>query len=210
MREITRADSPAHVRSRIKTSQSLLDAFDAFTEESVEGAERLIGRQLPRLEPRVSLAQMRRLLTSTGKFAHAQFDPFVVATGGIREVSLSRAVGALLDPEGSHGLGNTVLLSLVRSLRGCARRTRTALADAILASTWTEVELELRGQEESRPDIEIRGSEYVIWVENKRKHGLETWIHGKAQTKRLYEGVHERARKLGLSSEVAVGIFLTP
>lgn len=109
-----------------------------------------------------------------------------------KEETHSRFLGWLLDPQGSHGLGTTLLDSFLR----LAQRTCRCEFDADLSDV--EVKLE-RGTDRGVPDITVIGPDFLCIVENKLLAA-----EGRDQTRRYADDAEEEA------STHLLLVFLSP
>lgn len=132
------------------------------------------------------------------------------------EDSLSDAVASLLNPMESHGLGLQPLRNLVRYLqeewKETCHSTRIENISKSLRRKEQFVSVHREKSEEfTRPDITIIGSDFAIFIENKKRGGKETdHRSGDLQTVRQGEALNNLANRLGIPESNTLGIFLSP
>lgn len=105
---------------------------------------------------------MARLMVQTRRAAF-EFDPWEIAGLGKDEVRNSAVLAWLLNPKGSHGLGDAGLLGLLEELRNFDSRFPSS------CSPFCRVRLESNpdGDNSNRIDIEIDDADFYVLIEVK-------------------------------------------
>lgn len=121
---------------------------------------------LPLPEP-VALAQLLSDFSTTQRtadFNTLQFDPWEIAGVGHKEVRNQAVFAWLLNPDGSHGLGNRALHGLLALLPPI--KDQPFPADH---GRWLRINCEVRptGNAENRVDIEIDSERFYLLIELK-------------------------------------------
>lgn len=154
------------------------------------------------------LEQAIRVLRAFEEHQLHHFDIFRKAGFRPNENMFSDAIAALLDPNEGHGLGILPLEKLLDMLeaKDPQSQVRAVKAQLIQNQPYISVHREKR-EEKTIPDIEIIGSDFIIYIENKIRGGKETFIGEHAQTERQWQ-VLERKQKY--RNMAVLAIFLTP
>ncbi len=125
-----------------------------------------------------------------------QFDPWEVAGLGKDEVRNSAVLGWLLNPKGSHGLGDTALIGLLGELRGFDSSFPVGCSPLCRV----RVESNPDGNRASRIDIEIDDANFYVLIEVKI---------GACEGKEQLQRYGDISKKLAGSRPWAL-VFLTP
>lgn len=199
-------------------AEAALRAYHAFVRESLDVCSHLLSvfkkSRLQHFHDRKkeqSLRDAEDLLEKFGESELYKFDPFRLAGFVVDEVSFSRVVASLLDPNERHGLRTSLLEYLLERIR--SRDPRGAVRHVLnLIRTKRPVITVATEQWKGTtiPDIEIKSSEFLIFVENKLLHGQETVRKGEPQTPRQWEVLQEEANARGLDENAIIGLYLTP
>jgi len=132
---------------------------------------------------------------------------FLKAGFSPNEDAWSDAIATILNPKRSGGLGLGPLQEILSIL--AKKSSEAAGILKILKSYKADIRVARnvhRG--DTRPDIEIRGDGFLIYIENKTRFGSETiGDGGHLQTKRQQRDLALRSKREGLK---VLGIFLSP
>ena len=138
------------------------------------------------------------------------YDIFRIAGFVAREESFSDAIASLLDPNRPHQLGRLALKSALEMVR---HRDETRIAAILAALDKPGVQISVCREfylGTTIPDISIRSSEFVIFIENKMRGGCETSGQCEPQTVRQWAKIQELGKSAKIPEEFLLGIFLTP
>lgn len=146
---------------------------------------------------RQMIVSCQRLMQEFSRDLSLPYDAIGSAGLSLSESQIRDSVVHLISPEAKHKLASE-FLAIVVGLAGY-----TELAQEIRGGLAYRVRAEAV-YSETRPDIEIIGENFLVFIEIKKRFGIETDIGGVPQTQRQWSEL-ERAKVAR-----PVGIFLTP
>ena len=138
------------------------------------------------------------------------FDVFRKAGFVANENNFSDAIASILDPHESHQLGKKPIMQLLDQMASYHSDKIDAVKKLIADERTNFVVRREKKLFSSRPDIEILGLEFIIFIENKVEGGAEHCIDGKPQTTRHWKGILYECQRRGISEDNALAIYLTP
>jgi hypothetical protein len=136
------------------------------------------------------------------------WNPFVIGGFQPSENDLSRVLASLLNPNAPHRLGFKPLQLFLQKLNDMHHTF------PIIKPTKPEIQqIHVRIDkkvEDTRPDIEICGPNFLIFIENKIRGGTETLNEKGFQTTRQFDALKKKCQDLAIKMENAAIVFLTP
>ncbi|EMS78430.1 PD-(D/E)XK nuclease family protein [Desulfotignum phosphitoxidans] len=139
----------------------------------------------------------------------SRFDLFRLAGFTASEENFSNAVAAILDPNRPHQLGKKPLQSVLKKILE-RNQDQISILSAVSDSKTIQVRRELN-LGSTIPDILVESDKFIIFIENKIRHGKETLnSNSHKQTDRQWKELERRGKSLGVPDNCKLGIFLTP
>lgn len=194
----------------LKGARKLISNYHGFWDEICKSAQPLFKYAKDCGFPDIIEEQYKKAESLLELFRRNQlgrFDPFRIAGFVAYENNFSDSLAAIIDPNGSHGLGITPLKRILGKLPTWANDKAQSIL-RLLGSSGIIIRVRREEWRKScRPDIVIRSNDFIIYIENKIRGGIETECSGEYQTSRQYEDLQRRAEKLNIPW---LGIYLTP
>jgi hypothetical protein len=174
-------------------------------------------RELRGIDSQTLVDAAARVFVAMSRAHVTTFNPFILCGFDPSENQWSNALARLLDPREPHGFGIRLVRALINAVRpeaeASSQTERLAnIVGALEASDPRQIIVQREYRfEGARPDIAIiRRNQFLIFIENKRRDGVETFIGSKPQTVRMREGVAEVAEKNGVPLDHTLSIYLHP
>ena len=179
-------------------SRALLDNFDTtIKKDFLECQQEMLNRS-------------QQVIVRFKKQPLHHFDIFRKAGFIANENNFSDAIASILDPHETHQLGRKPIMQLLDQMANYHSDKINSIRKLIEDERTNFVVRREKKLLSSRPDIEILGLEFIIFIENKVEGGKEQFIDGKPQTTRHWEGILYKCQKRGISEDKALAIYLTP
>lgn len=157
---------------------------------------------------KIKLGQAETILRSFKEQGLNRFDIFRQAGFYADENRFSDAIAALLDPKRGHQLGILPLKMLLEIIDAKVPESNASRIISVLEQNPSHISVfREKREEKTRPDIEIIGPDFIIFIENKIRGGHETKVNGEWQTKRQWRVLKEKYDRRGA---LILAIFLTP
>jgi hypothetical protein len=194
-----------------------MEASEAITKSSLIGAKRVLKLfqeckgELHQENETQSLVAAERVLNIFKAQGLHHYDIFLKAGFLPNENNLSDAIASLLDPNQGHQLGTKPLECLLKQIKRNSGLSSPDEIISLLRNDQIKISVKRESHEiGTRPDIEIFSEDFLIFIENKVRGGIETDINGKLQTDRQWEALNKKGTKYGIPEERLLGIFLSP
>ncbi len=201
----------------LSSSKKVLIAFNLRRKKTIKNAEKILSLfNEADLNNSFQEYRKRKLVQSESVIASYKekhlhhFDIFRKAGFVANENSFSDAVAAILDPRENHQLGINPLVQLLNTLTDYNPAKIKAIKRLIRNNKLHIVLHRERYEGNTIPDIEIVGSDFLIFIENKIRGGSETIIDGLWQTDRQWKALIKRSCTLNISEENILALYLTP
>lgn len=198
---------------QLKRAQALLNSFNAFRSARIVRSRELLARfaevDLARGKEG-NISNAKQLLNRYHLSGLHSFKIFRIAGFSTNEKNLSDAIQAILDPNQTHGLGVLPLMSVLNAIRHRAPRKISFITKELSTKDFFIIIEREENAKDTIPDISITGRSFLIFIENKKRGGTETFLHNKYQTQRQWKQLVLRGKKMGISENGILGIYFTP
>lgn len=201
----------------LRRSYALIRAHNALKLDILKGSKAVLdqAKNINLLEEfregsRVNIRNAKRIIEEyQSRDDLKRFDIFRIVGFVANENYFSNAVAALLDPNKTHGLDDSVLRHMLKSIHHRDPRRVNAVINALDQSKYITVNREVH-EDKSIPDISIESDKFIIFIENKKRGGQETSIKKRWQTKRHWNALEKKRNEIGMSEDSILGILLSP
>lgn len=156
----------------------------------------------------VKLEQAEQVLGLFRQKSLSRFDIFRTVGFYADENHLSDAIAALLNPQGHHQLDLLPLVKLLETIKVKAPQSNAEQILTVLPENRPYIFVHReRPEERTRPDITIIGRDFIIFIENKVRGGMETVRWNTFQTIRQWEVLEDKYEHL---YPLRLAVFLSP
>lgn len=197
---------------QLKRSQVLMNSYNDFRSERMLRSLEILAafRQVDLSIKKERIPAAKNLLNRYKLAGLHKFKLFGIAGFSVNEKNLSDAIQAILDPNQTHGLGIIPLMNVLKAIRH-RNPSKISFIMRKLNTKDNFIVLEReKNEKDTIPDISISSKTFLIFMENKKRYGAETFLHNSYQTQRQWKRLVLRGRKKGISENGILGIYLTP
>jgi hypothetical protein len=186
----------------LKKLESLLSAFRLAHRNQLRSEDKIIGEQL---------SSVRKLIRSAKRLPAQHYNPFRECKIDPLERHTRDFLAHVLNASFAPALQIRALQLLIDEAANGSANAKKKVLDfkRHWAQSGFDVEIEV-GMSEARPDIVLRGKNFLVALELKRHIGFETIVDGIPQTKRLLKSAHLFAHQNAIHSSAVLVLFLSP